>query len=46
MWQLMQSLGHHSFAVVGHDRGVWAHRLALDYPEAITQVVVLDIAPT
>jgi len=47
MWQLMQSLGHHSFAVVGHDRGGRvAHRLALDYPEAITQMVVLDIAPT
>lgn len=47
MWQLMQSFGHRSFAVVGHDRGGRvAHRLALDYPDAISQMAVLDIAPT
>ncbi len=44
---LMRHLGHESFAVVGHDRGGRvAHRLALDFPEAVERVVVLDIAPT
>jgi len=44
---LMEYLGHKSFAVVGHDRGGRvAHRLALDFPEAVERLVVLDIAPT
>ena len=44
---LMSHLGHDSFAVVGHDRGGRvAHRLALDFPDAVERLVVLDIAPT
>ena len=44
---LMRQLGHERFAVVGHDRGGRvAHRLALDAPEAVSRLAVLDIAPT
>ncbi len=40
---LMRSLGHDRFAVVGHDRGCYAAlRLALEHPEAVTQLAVLD----
>jgi haloacetate dehalogenase len=45
--ELMASLGHERFSVVGHDRGGRvAHRMALDHPEAVNSVTVLDIAPT
>jgi haloacetate dehalogenase len=44
---LMHALGHERFAVVGHDRGGRVgHRLALDAPDAVTRLAVLDIAPT
>ncbi|MBA2713531.1 MAG: alpha/beta hydrolase [Rubrobacteraceae bacterium] len=44
---VMKSLGFDSFAVVGHDRGGRvAHRMALDFPERITKLAVLDIVPT
>ena len=44
---LMRSLGHHRFAVVGHDRGGRvAHRLALDHPEQLARLAVIDIVPT
>ena len=44
---LMQHLGHDRFSIVGHDRGGRvAHRLALDFPDAVERMVVLDIAPT
>lgn len=44
---VMRHLGHDRFAVVGHDRGGRvAHRLALDHPDAVTRLAVLDIAPT
>lgn len=44
---LMRQLGHERFAVVAHDRGARvAHRLALDHPEAVDRLVLLDIAPT
>lgn len=44
---LMQSLGFEKFDLAGHDRGGRvAHRIALDYPERIKKVAVLDIAPT
>ena len=47
MAQIMTSLGYEKFAVVGHDRGGRvAHRLARDYPERVTHISVLDIAPT
>ncbi len=44
----MRELGFGEFAVVGHDRGEPgpAHRLALDYPQAVTKIAVLDIVPT
>jgi haloacetate dehalogenase len=43
---LMQHLGHQRFAVVGHDRGAYvAFRLAMDYPESVSQLVVLDAVP-
>jgi haloacetate dehalogenase len=44
---VMESLGHKRYAVVGHDRGARvAHRLALDHPDAVTRLCVLDIVPT
>ncbi|WP_298842484.1 alpha/beta hydrolase [uncultured Roseobacter sp.] len=44
---LMKHMGHETFSVVGHDRGGRvAHRLALDFPDAVDRLVVLDIAPT
>jgi haloacetate dehalogenase len=47
MLALMDALGHRRFAVVGHDRGARiAYRLALDHPEAVSKLVVLDILPT
>jgi haloacetate dehalogenase len=45
--ELMQTLGFERFAVVGHDRGARvARRMALDHPEAVTRLAVLDIVPT
>jgi haloacetate dehalogenase len=45
--QVMQHLGFREFAVIGHDRGGRAaHRLALDHPEVVTKLVILDIVPT
>ena len=44
---VMESLGFSRFALVGHDRGGRvAHRLALDHPQAVERLSVLDIAPT
>ncbi|MEU2720707.1 alpha/beta fold hydrolase [Streptomyces smyrnaeus] len=44
---VMHQLGFARFAVVGHDRGGRvAHRLALDRPEAVSALAVLDIVPT
>ncbi len=44
---LMSALGFVRFDVVGHDRGARvAHRLALDAPDAVARVAVLDILPT
>jgi len=43
---LMQQLGYERFAVVGHDRGSYvAARLALDAPQAVTRLAVLDSVP-
>lgn len=45
--ELMQRLGHPRFHLAGHDRGGRvAHRLALDHPQAVARMAVLDIAPT
>jgi haloacetate dehalogenase len=47
MLALMAALGHKRFAIVGHDRGARvAYRLALDHPEAVSKLAVLDILPT
>jgi len=44
---LMRELGFASFGVAGHDRGGRvAHRMALDHPDAVRRVAVLDILPT
>ena len=44
---LMEGLGFSRFRLVGHDRGGRvAHRLALDHPERVERVAVLDIVPT
>jgi len=43
----MEQLGFKRFFVAGHDRGGRvAHRLALDHPDAVEKLAVLDIAPT
>ncbi len=45
--ELMKHYGFDRFAVVGHDRGGRVgHRLALDHPQAVTRLAVLDIVPT
>jgi haloacetate dehalogenase len=44
---VMEFLGFDSFAVVGHDRGARVgHRMALDLPDRVTKLAVLDIVPT
>ena len=44
---LMKSLGFARYHLVGHDRGArTAHRLALDHPDAVRTLTVMDIAPT
>lgn len=43
---LMRALGHDRFAVAGHDRGCYvAFRLAIDYPQAVTRLAVMDGVP-
>jgi haloacetate dehalogenase len=43
----MAALGFERFALVGHDRGARvAHRLALDHPERVERLALLDIVPT
>jgi haloacetate dehalogenase len=45
--EVMQALGHKEFHLVGHDRGGRvAHRLALDHPQRVKKLAVLDISPT
>lgn len=45
--EVMKHYGFATFPVIGHDRGGRvAHRLALDHPDAITKLMVLDIVPT
>lgn len=44
---VMRSLGHERFAVVGHDRGGRVgYRLALDHPDRVERLALLDILPT
>ena len=45
--QVMERLGFERFAVIGHDRGGRvAYRLALDHPERVKRLAVLDMVPT
>jgi haloacetate dehalogenase len=45
--EVMHRLGFEQFGVAGHDRGARvAYRLALDHPEQVTRLAVLDIVPT
>jgi haloacetate dehalogenase len=47
MVSVMQQLGFTHFSVAGHDRGGRvAYRMALDHPERIGRLAVLDILPT
>src|SRR2546421_7205310 len=44
---LMARLGFERFSVVGHDRGGRvAYRMALDHPDAVERLGVLNIVPT
>jgi haloacetate dehalogenase len=45
--EVMARLGFDRFAVVGHNRGGRVgYRLALDHPDKVTRLAVLDIVPT
>jgi haloacetate dehalogenase len=45
--EVMEKLGFKQFAMVSHDRGARiAHRLALDHPNRLTKLVLMDICPT
>lgn len=47
MVRLMATLGYARFHLVAHDRGARvAHRLALDHPDALDRLALLDIVPT
>ncbi len=47
MLAVMEHLGFSRFAVAGHDRGGRvAYRMALDHPDRVDRVAVLDIIPT
>jgi haloacetate dehalogenase len=44
---VMQALGHAQFLLAGHDRGARvAYRLALDHPQAVEKLALLDIVST
>jgi len=44
---VMQQHGFDRFDVLAHDRGARvAHRLAVDHPQAVQRLMLLDIAPT
>ena len=43
----MELLGFDKFQIVAHDRGARiAHRIALDFPEKVIKMILLDIIPT
>ena len=45
--EVMAKLGFERFAVAGHDRGGrCAYRMALDHPDRVEKLAVLDIIPT
>ncbi|MEK8103984.1 alpha/beta hydrolase [Micromonospora sp. M12] len=44
--EVMRSLGYEKFHLVGHDRGArCAYRLALDEPDVVTRLAVMDVVP-
>ena len=44
---IMEQLGFRQFFVAGHDRGArCAYRMALDHPDRVLKLAVLDIVPT
>ncbi|MGW0215332.1 alpha/beta fold hydrolase [Micromonospora chokoriensis] len=44
--EVMRRLGHEQFRLVGHDRGArCAYRLALDEPDVVTRLAVMDVVP-
>ena len=44
---LMDHFGHDYYGMLAHDRGARvAHRLALDWPDNVSSMMLLDIAPT
>lgn len=47
MVAVMEHFGHRRFLIGSHDRGARvAHRLALDFPDRVQKLAVLDIVPT
>lgn len=45
--EVMKHFGFDSFSVVGQDRGGRvAHRMALDHPDKVTRIAILDVIPT
>lgn len=47
MIEVMSYFGYNDFFLAAHDRGARvAHRMALDYPESIKRICVMDIVPT
>lgn len=47
MLALMAGLGHDRFHVLGHDRGARvAYRLALDAPQAVARLGIIEVIPT
>lgn len=47
MIRVMEDLGHTVFSIAGHDRGGRVgYRMALDAPERVERLAVLDIVPT
>jgi len=47
MAELMTHFGHATFLVAAHDRGARvAHRLALDHPQRVQKLALMDIIPT
>lgn len=45
--EVMSALGFERFSLVGHDRGARVgHRLALDHPDRLERLVLINICPT
>ncbi len=44
---VMRSLGHQRFSIIGHDRGALvAVRAGLDHPDVVSHMGILDVLPT